>query len=127
MHDSTFAGNYGWTHQFTFWAFPSEPNKIPPDTKPYSVGYKTGLPEGWRYKLAQGRKLGGSWIHQFTFWAYPNQGKPRTRSYSVGYANDKWGRRFKVKKGRNGGGGEWTHLFTFWAFPLKVNVQWTTE
>ena len=127
VHDSASAGNFGWTHQFTFWAFPSEPNKIPPGTKPYSVGYKTGLPEGWRYKLTKGRKVGGRWAHQFTFWGYPRPGKQGTKPYSVGYTNDRWGRRFKVREGTFAGGSGWNHQFTFWAFPSRVTLRWITE
>ena len=127
VHDSDFAGNFGWTHQFTFWAFPNNQNKIPPGTKAYSVGYKKGLPEGWRYKLGKGRKVGGRWIHQFTFWAYPKPGKPGTIPYSVGYINDRWGKRFKVRKGTFAGGRGWSHQFTFWALPSQITLQWTTE
>ena len=127
VHDSSSAGNFGWTHQFSFYAFPSEQGKIPPGTKQYSVGYKTGLPEGWRYKLSKGRKVGGRWVHQFTFRAYSSAGKPGTQPYSVGYVNDRWGRRFKVKKGTNAGGGGWVHQFTFWAFPSSITLQWRTE
>merc|ERR1712038_446316 len=127
VHDSASAGNFGWTHEFTFYAFPSEVNKIPPGTKAYSVGYKKGLPEGWRYKLAKGKKVGGRWIHQFTFRAYSTAGKPGTQAYSVGYLNDRWGRRFRVQKGTNAGGGGWVHQFTFWAFPSSITLQWRTE
>merc|ERR1712038_2040471 len=95
--------------------------------QPYSVGYKKGLPEGWRYKLAKGKKVGGRWIHQFTFWAYSNGGKPGTIPYSVGYTNDRWGRWFKVQKGTFAGGNGWNHQFTFWAFPSGITLQWSTE
>ena len=127
VHDSASAGNFGWTHQFTFYAFPDEPNKIPPGTKAYSVGYKTGLPEGWRYKIGKGRKVGGKWEPNFTFWAYSSGEKPGTVPYSVGYTNDSWGRRFKVQRGTFAGGNGWNHQFTFWAFPSSITLQWSTE
>ena len=129
VHDGSTTGNFGWDHQFTFWAFPIDKNnKRPPAAKAYSVGYKTGLPEGWRYKVSDNLSNGWrKWIRKFSFWAYPNNAQPGTIPYSVGFTKDRWGHRFRVTKGRSAGGGEWTHLFTFWAFPSKVNLEWTTE
>ena len=129
MHDSSGSENYGWDHQSTFWAFPvKQISKRPPAAEAYAVGYKTGLPEGWRYKVSDSLAFDWRrWTHKFSFWAYPNRNQPGTVPYSVGFAKDRWGQRFKVIKGRNAGGGEWTHLFTFYAFQSKVNLEWTTE
>jgi len=82
-----FAGDEGWEHEVTFWAFENEK----PGTIPIALGHADYEEGGWKYRVMENCTDAGTqgWEHDTVFYAYPAD-TSLVMPVAFGYESEHW-------------------------------------